>query len=105
MACEPIVSEAFERDLDETVEYLLSDKASPRTADNFLTEVAEAASFIAEFPDIHGISRKPLLREGGYREHFLRSHVIVYRADDDGVFLARLFHQRQDYEHLLHTPS
>ena len=53
---------------------------------------------IAAFPAIKAVSKKPELRRLGYREYFGENYVIVYRVQEDAVYLLRLFHQSQDYE-------
>lgn len=105
MACNIIASDSFEGDLDEIVDYLKNAQGSLNAARRFLEETTDAVALIAEFPDIHAVSRKPILHDGGYREHYTHSHVIVYRIVDEGVFLARIFHQRQDYMRLLGDES
>ena len=93
MASEVRVTAAFECDLLAALAYLADALHAPGAALRLASEVDAAKELLAENPFLDAVSGR--LPGSGYREHLVMNYVIVYRADDDVVWLLRLFHQRQ----------
>ena len=93
MASEVRVTAAFECDLLDALAYLADALHAPVAALRLASEVDAAKELLAENPFLDAVSGR--LPGSGYREHLVMNYVIVYRADDDVVWLLRLFHQRQ----------
>ena len=43
----------------------------------------------------------PELAEKGYRVALVGSYVLLYTFESETVYIAHVFHQRQDYAHLV----
>jgi toxin ParE1/3/4 len=64
-------------------------------AERYLRRIAEAVELIAETPALGRTCDH--VREG-YRKYPVGSHVLFYRAIDDGVDVVRILHQRMDFD-------
>lgn len=94
-------TDSFEHDLDGVIAYLVDDLKAPNAALNLLNAVEDAIALLGEMPYLHSLSTKKGLETGFCREHLVKNHVIVYRAEDNRVIFLRLFHQQQFYENRL----
>jgi toxin ParE1/3/4 len=70
----------------------------PDQAERYLRQIAEAVELIAETP---GLGRNCDHVREGYRKYPVGSHVLFYRAIDDGVDVVRILHQRMDFDRQL----
>ncbi len=77
----------------DALAYLADALHAPGAALRLASEVDAAKELLAENPFLDAVSDR--LPGSGYREHLVMNYVIVYKADDDVVWLLRLFHQRQ----------
>lgn len=98
MAYSVVVTEAFEKDYDDVLAYLVYKLGSPRAAAHLMDEMDASIERIAFNPAINAVSRKPTLSALGYREEFVTSYVMLYRVEGESVVVKRLFHMGQDYE-------
>lgn len=95
-----IVSEDAEADLDRFIQYLLIEKRNEQAAKNLLddfemtiTRLSHAAGSLKE-------CENPNLNKLGYRRMNFLSHryFMLYRLEDNTVFVDNIFHELQDYE-------
>lgn len=91
-------TEAFERDHDETLAYLVYNLGAPQAAARFMDVMDASIAKIGENPFANAISRKPTLDFLEYREERVGGYVMLYRVEDERVVIKRLFHATQDYE-------
>lgn len=101
MACKRVILDAAESEREKIVAYLMSVAGSPSVAAGFLDDMDRAIDLICEFPAMHALSRMPELAEKGYRAALFGSYVMLYTLSDDTVYVEHVFHQRQDYAHLV----
>lgn len=92
-----IKTDAFDNDFRDAVDHYAM-VASKRTVERFVDSVEDAVMLLANNPMIHSVSRKFYYSSGGYREHVVGKHVIIYRIESEQIILCRLFHQRQNYQ-------
>ncbi|MDO4891455.1 MAG: type II toxin-antitoxin system RelE/ParE family toxin [Coriobacteriaceae bacterium] len=88
-------------ELDEAAAYLSAATGSNRASANLIEQVQRAIDAICDFPAMHAISRMPELAEKGYRAVLLGSYIMLYTFEDETVYIAHIFHQRQDYAQLV----
>ena len=98
MAYSFVGTEAFERDYDEVLAYLVYQLDAPQAACRLMDEMDASISKIAANPFINAVSRKPSLSVLEYREEFVGRYVMLYRVEDGAIVAKRLFHGGQDYE-------
>lgn len=101
MTCSYRILAEAQRELDSIVAYLLDVSDGPAAAKGFLDELDEKLGLARETPLLFGLSRMPELAALGYRALFVRNYVVLYFYRDDCVYVAHVFHQRQDYARLV----
>lgn len=101
MACRYVFLESAQEELDEAAAYLLEETGSKRIVGNFLESIQRAIDITCEFPTMHAVSRMTELAELGYRVMLVGSYVLLYTFKEDTIFIAHVFHQRQDYARLV----
>ena len=101
MACSYRVLAEAQRDLDSIVAYLLDVSDGPSAAKGFLNELDEKEALVCENPLLFSLSRMPDLAALGYRTFLVKSYVVLFFYRDDCVYVAHVFHQRQDYARLV----
>ena len=101
MAYEIIYTETFEREYDEILQYLVMRLHTPQAAQALMTALDDTCSLLADNPELKALSSKPMLEELGFREWLVKNYVVVYRAEDDFLYLEHIFHQSQDFEMLV----
>lgn len=101
MAYSVLVTEAFEADVVETVEYYVKVLGMPKSAAELMKEIDAAKELIASAPFLFPVFRHAAVGKGSYREKTVRSYVLVYRVreEDETVVMARMFHHGEDYVH------
>lgn len=101
MACSYVFLDSAMEELAEAAAYLSAVTGSNKAAGNLLDDVQRALEATCEFPTMHAVSRIPQLAEKGYRVVLIGSYALLYLFENETVFVAHVFHQRQDYAHLV----
>ena len=101
MACDYVFPDQAKMDLAEAAAYLLAATGSDSASITLLNETEKTIDPICEFPAMHALSRMPELAERGYRAALFGSYVMLYTFSDDTVYIEHVFHQCQDYAHLV----
>ena len=101
MTCRYVFLESAKEELDEVAAYILAETGSKQVTRNFLESIQQVIDITCEFPTMHAVSRMSELAGLGYRVMFAGSYVLLYTIEDDVLFIAHVFHQRQDYTHLI----
>ena len=101
MACKVKLTEAFEREYDDILDYHVNELGSPQAARALADALDDARNLLAANPELSAVSAKPALQTLELREWLARSYVIVYRIDDDRLYFEHIFHQSQDFETLV----
>ena len=91
----------FEQDYDSILAYLVSELHSRSGAMHLLDEMNRAELLLKHNPFVNAVSLKSALSERQCRELLVSNYVVLYVVEDGVVYLLRMFHQSQDYEHLL----
>ena len=89
-----------EDDLDRFVSYLLFVKKNEQAAQNLLNDFEATKISLSNVAGSLKLCDNPKLRELGYRRINFLSHryFILYRIENDTVFVDSIFHELQDYE-------
>lgn len=95
-----ILDEA-QRELKSIIEYLLNVLKSPQAADNLLCEFDRQVDLIAPNPSVFAVSNLPELASKGYRTAHINNYIMLYTLRNDVIYIAHIFHQRQDYARLV----
>ena len=98
MAYRLIYTSSFESEYDAIIAYLIEDLGSPKAAKHLADEMDRAGEMLADKPLANALSRKPSLNKLELREHLVNNYVVVYRIEDEDVYLLHMFHQTQNFE-------
>lgn len=101
MACDYVLVEQAQRDYEGILRYLLVDLESPAAASRFADEFDRAIANACAMPSAYPLSRLPEVASLGYRPLFFMGYVALYAFRDNAVVVAHIFHQTQDYAHLV----
>lgn len=86
---------SFRADADLVAIYRYSfDHFGADAADAYFGKLAAAFDLLAEFPEI-GRERSEI--DPPVRIHPVGHHIVVYLADEEGVLIVRVRHQREDW--------
>ena len=95
-----VVTADAEEDLNQYIRYLLMDKKSDQAAKNILDDFEATIRSLKIVAGSLNPCDNPRLKEQGYRRINFLSHkyFMLYRIDEDTVFVDNIFHELQDYE-------
>lgn len=95
-----VVTTDAEEDLNRYIRYLLFDKGSEQTARNVLNDFEATIESLKNIAGSLKMCDNPTLKKLGYRRINFLSHryFMLYRIEDDNVFVDNIFHELQDYE-------
>ena len=95
MAYNVKVTASAEKDLDAIVSYIMQELSNPQAAGHLLDEITKMYHVLADNPMIFPACSQPLLKR--YRKVTVMRYVIIYRIDDETVYVERFFSQLEDY--------
>lgn len=98
-----VLTKEAEKDLDRFITYLLFEKKSEQAAGNVLDDFEETKRILTYVAGSLKLCDHPRLRESGYRRINFLSHryFMLYRIENDTVYIDGIFHELQDYENKL----
>ncbi len=88
-----------QKDLEEILEYIQTD--NPDAALNFLDQIDEAVSQLANFPFMGSIPKDFRLQYLNYRMLVVESYLVFYVVNDDTVEIQRILHGKRKYNFLV----
>ena len=95
------ILEGAQRELREIVEYLVEVLKNPQAAETFLCELDHQVALIENDPHVYGVSNLPELAARNYHVAFVKNYVMLYTLRGNTIYIAHIFHQRQDYARLV----
>lgn len=84
-------TELASEQLDEAMAYIARDR--PSTAARWLEEILAQAESLADFPDKGRVVEEA--RRDDIRELIIRPYRIIYRRDEDAVYITMVLHGRR----------
>jgi plasmid stabilization system protein ParE len=100
---ETLRTSSFWRDLKGILDYFGELRAED-SALRFLDALDETISFIGDFPDLGSPWESPKPRPAGLRFRLVKefeNYLVLYRRDDQLIYVLRVVHGSQDIEQLL----
>ncbi len=98
-----VMSKGAEEDVDRFVTYLLFEKKSEQAARNLINDFEATKINLTNVAESLKLCDNPKLRELGYHRINFLSHryFMLYRIENDTVYVDNIFHELQDYENKL----
>ncbi len=95
-----VVTSDAEKDLDQFIQYLLFEKKSFQAAQNVLNDFEATKKSLAQVAGSLKLCENPRLQMLGYRRinFLLHRYFMLYRIEENIVFIDNVFHELQDYE-------
>ena len=95
-----VITADAEEDLDKFIKYLLFEKENPQAAQNVLNDFDATTESLKRVAGSLKLCDNPRLRKQGYRRINFLNHryYMMYRIEDDVVYIDNIFHELQDYE-------
>ena len=95
-----VVTAEAEKDLNGFVQYLFFAKKNMQAAKNVLDDFADTIEILKRVAGSLKICENSRLQSLGYRRINFQKHryFILYRIEDDVVYVDDIFHELQDYE-------
>lgn len=95
-----IITPDAEADLDRIINYLLFEKYNRQAASNVLNDFEETKRILSISASAIRLCDNPKLKLLGYRRINFLSHkyFMLYRIDENRVFVDNIFHASQNYE-------
>lgn len=99
MAYKLIVTDRADELIDRSVSYLLNQLKNPDAASHFLDELERVYSRLEDNPYQFAESKDRFLFLRGYREALFQRmrYRVVFRVDEQTVFILGVFHDLEDY--------
>jgi plasmid stabilization system protein ParE len=98
-----IITNDAEADLDHFISYLLFVKKSQQAASNVLDDFEQTKNELSRVAGSLKDCENPKLKNYGYKRiNFLHhKYFMLYRIEGDTAIVDNIFHDLQDYEHIL----
>nr|WP_298568812.1 type II toxin-antitoxin system RelE/ParE family toxin [uncultured Mogibacterium sp.] len=95
-----VVTEEAEEDLNRFIQYLLFIKKNHQAAINVLDDFEDTVEMLKHVAGSLKMCDNPRLEELGYHRINFQKHryFILYRIENDVVYVDDIFHELQDYE-------
>ena len=95
-----VITADAEADLDGFIQYLLFEKKNEQAAKNVLDDFEATKEYLKNVAGSLSLCENQRLRALGYhRINFLRHrYFMLYRIEENTVFIDDIFHELQDYE-------
>ena len=95
-----VVTAEAEEDLNQFIQYLLLAKKNKQAAKNVLDDFEDTVELLKHVAESLKTCDNPRLQSLGYHRINFQKHryFMLYRIEDDVVYVDDIFHELQDYE-------
>lgn len=91
--------EAAVSDLDNIMDYYFA-RFGIESAMKVYDQIKDSASHLSDHPELGVPSKDRLLKQLGYRELYTGRFVIIYRKENETVYIYHIADTQTDYPHL-----
>lgn len=88
-------------DQESIVLYLVDSLGNREAARHFIDELEKIVSALEKTPGAFPFSHDARLKSLKYQKALFMNYVLLFRVEGEMVYLARIFHQSQDYAKLI----
>lgn len=103
MAYKLVLTNSFEKDLDEIIGYISNSLYNKTAARKLYREVKDKLKKVCEQPKMFPLRSEEELLQGGYRSFVVGNYIVFYTADSDKeiVYAQMMIYGYKDIENLL----
>lgn len=93
------ITNKAEQDLDEILDYIITELCNMEAALHLADEVERHYNMILDNPYLYVECQQPLLRNLHYRKIVMGGYLAIYRIDEQNniIYIERFFSDLQDY--------
>lgn len=92
---------AAEHDVEKLFSYIRDDLANPTAAQNIVQKLLQRMQQLTTFPDMGAAMTTIDTRLENYRYLIVDNYLVVYRHDEDTIYIVRVLYARSDYVRVL----
>lgn len=96
-----VVTDTYSLEYEKILKYLTSILKEKSAAKNLNDEIDHIVGLISTNPNLFGLSINNELKKRKYHLVTVANYLILYKVQDDKVFISHIFHQTQDYANLV----
>ena len=103
MTYKAVITKSFEKDLEETLEYISDRLYNPTAAQKLLKNISEKITIIEENPLLYPLYHDDKLANMGYRSTAAANYLLFYRVDEDEklIFFSRLLYGARNITNII----
>lgn len=88
-------------DQESIVYYLAEILGNQNAAKHFMDKLEDTVSLLEEMPSAFPCSLEPRLESLGYQKALFMNYILLFRIENECVYIARIVHQKQNYAELV----
>lgn len=96
-----VILKSARYEYESIVGYLAQILMNPRAAGNFVAEFEYQLDLLRKQPPVRPLSHIRELAARNYRSFPVNNYVCLYKFERETIYIAHVFHQSQDYAHLI----
>ena len=96
-----VILKSARYEYESIVGYLAQILMNPRASGNFVAEFEYQLDLLRKQPPLRPLSHIRELAARNYRSFPVNNYVCLYKFERDAIYIAHVFHQSQDYAHLI----
>ena len=96
-----VILKSARYEYESIVGYLAQILVNPRAAGNFVAEFEYQLDLLRKQPPLRPLSHIRELAARNYRSFPVNNYVCLYKFERETIYIAHVFHQSQDYAHLI----
>ena len=95
-----LITKEAETDLDNIVNYILFEKSNKEAAESIMDDFSDVIENLSHSAGSFKLCDNVRLKNLGYRRlnFFRHDYFILYRIQQNNVFIDKIFHFKQDYK-------
>lgn len=97
MACKYKFLSGAAQEYENIISYFVESCSNVSAANLFINEFRKQINLICENPRMYPLSRFEELARLGYRLALVNNYAFLYFYRDDIIYIAHVFHQKQNY--------
>lgn len=96
-----VVTDTYSLEYKKILNYLINVLKEKSAAKNLNDEIDHIVELISTNPNLFGLSLHKELKKRKYHKVTVANYLILYKVQDNKIFLSHIFHQTQDYANLV----